>query len=74
MSDFIPAPEPISLPIGKSPLSVWLVGRGPLPTVWFIYDRMDSNLLNTMSFVERAALRALCQEAIRMIDALEVTE
>lgn len=58
----------------EMPLSVHLVGNGPEPVIYSVWDRKpdDGNwTFADMTIVSRAALRALLNEAIAMIDRQE---
>ena len=60
------------------PLTLTFVGNGPEPIAFQIADRRPSGggrwTLPRISLVERAVLRALCQEALAAIDRAEADE
>jgi hypothetical protein len=57
--------------IDLNPLTLVLVGAGSEPIAWQLSDEPKTSgvwSFGHMTLVERAALRALCEEAIRWID------
>ena len=63
--------------IDVSPLTIVLVGQGEEPIAWQLSGEPTASgvwSFNHMGLVERAALRALCEEAIRWIDRSGPTE